>query len=310
MSVKFSIEKLTKASEGHSRSRGGLNIDEIKEYLLYHRFTEQQLSVVRSELQNMLKTTLNLPQMPQMPQMPQVPQMPHYQNFIPKPPKTLKEIERDDFVLPESRHIGYKFYFTHDNGGVEFLVYVNTDKKSIYVYKHPKINYRRNKDEDEDESSYESLRIHERKHYFNELINHYQYINIWIPTADETNEWNKNNVDDDFMYDDFADGNSILVQIDKSKYIHIGCQMYEFNLNENVLKYHSYIGPNDVPYPVIIGQNNIYFVLDYKYVDKKHFKKVPESQLINAYYYYYGHMKSFKSLYHVSMSYPVKMISS
>lgn len=162
--------------------------------------------------------------------------------------------------MPESRHIGYKFYFTHDNGGVEFLVYVNTDKKSIYVYKHPKINYRRNKDEDEDKSSYESLRIHERKHYFNELINHYQYINIWIPTADETNEWNKNNVDDDFMYDDFADGNSILVQIDKSKYIHIGCQMYEFNLSENMLKYHSYI-LDQMMYHILLSLDKTTFIL-------------------------------------------------
>ena len=68
---------------------------------------------------------------------------------------------------------------------------------------------------------------------------------------------------------------SILLKID-DKYIFIGDNIYEFTTDEEIIDFKSPIGNSGVPYPVAIGEKNIYFMLDKVYVDKKEIGKTDD----------------------------------
>jgi len=87
------------------------------------------------------------------------------------------------------------------------------------------------------------------------------------------------------------EGNSILLQISENRYMHIGTEAYEFTMEDEVDQYYSMIGNNDVPYPVLLGTRNVYFMLDgdHTFVSRDKFPTtLNKSQWENAYSYYYG----------------------
>ena len=60
-------------------------------------------------------------------------------------------------------------------------------------------------------------------------------------------------------------------------------------MEDEVDNYYSLIGNNDVPYPVLEGKTNVYFMLDYKYVPCSAFEiKMTPKMWEDAYAYYYG----------------------
>jgi len=86
-------------------------------------------------------------------------------------------------------------------------------------------------------------------------------------------------------------GNSILLHVSGKKYIHIGVEIYSFEMEDSVEAYFSMIGGNDVPYPVILGTDNVYFMLEseHNYVPRTNFPtNMNNIQWENAYMYYYG----------------------
>ena len=42
------------------------------------------------------------------------------------------------------------------------------------------------------------------------------------------------------------------------------------DIDDKILEYYSQVGNNDVPYPIIIGEKNLYFMLNKCYVPKEH----------------------------------------
>ena len=87
-------------------------------------------------------------------------------------------------------------------------------------------------------------------------------------------------------------GNTILLRVG-SKYIYIGGEIYEFSLaaNETVQAYYSKIGPNDVPYPVLVGSKNVYILIEKVYVPRALFDRyeMDENEWADASQYYYGY---------------------
>lgn len=61
-------------------------------------------------------------------------------------------------------------------------------------------------------------------------------------------------------------GNSILIQLTENKYQYVGSDIYEFKIEDIITDYISPVGNSDVPYPVAYGSENIYFMLDKKYI--------------------------------------------
>ena len=59
-------------------------------------------------------------------------------------------------------------------------------------------------------------------------------------------------------YDPKFDGNTILLLVN-NYYIYISNNIQKFKINDEIIKYYSFVGNNDVPYPLAIGKKNIYF---------------------------------------------------
>jgi hypothetical protein len=71
-------------------------------------------------------------------------------------------------------------------------------------------------------------------------------------------------------------GNSILLQIEKNKYLYIGDGIYEFSTinNDIIQKYFSPVGKSVIPYPYAIGNKYIYFMIEKTYGKIEDYKKI------------------------------------
>lgn len=57
------------------------------------------------------------------------------------------------------------------------------------------------------------------------------------------------------------DGNTILLKMNDTNYIYIGCKMFSFTSINPIISYHSPVGNNDVPYPYAIDSEKKYYLL-------------------------------------------------
>jgi len=147
-----------------------------------------------------------------------------------------------------------KIYYTHWNGSLPFKVIIT--KNEVYVYK------RNNSDEYNFYKKYKPDKVYIGK---SKLGDH--------PP-------NKSKL---------FDGNTILLQFGKRKFISIIQDIVEFSLpiNDSPVKYYSLVGNSDVPYPVLEGKNNIYLLLDFYYIPKSKFPKNMKN-FEKTYDYYYN----------------------
>lgn len=172
--------------------------------------------------------------------------------------------------LDKNIHKNYKTYFINDNGNKPFLVAIKNNIAKIF-----KINKNiENKD-------------NQPEYYYNQLIKEYKFNKIFIPKGYDKIDIINNIIKD---YKEYQ-GNSILLETNDN-YVYIGTQIYEFNINDEIINYYSPIS-GDVSYPVAIGNENVYFMLDKKYVELSHFDNFKKIDFINAYGAYYGKLKKY-----------------
>jgi len=165
---------------------------------------------------------------------------------------------------------GAKKYLIHDNGGRPFKVDVSG--KSVEIYKG---EYARNNN---GSINYDIIN-------YTMLVKKLTVKEVHvgqspcIPAADACGAFGK--------------GNSILLHVSGNKYIYIGHEIYEFTMEDAFEAYYSMIGNNDVPYPVVLGSKNVYFMLDHSYLPREVFKvKMTSNMWADAYSFFFG----FKSL--------------
>lgn len=170
-------------------------------------------------------------------------------------------------------HKGCKKYYIHDNGGRPFLVCIKN--KDALIYKIPDEIYK-----------YNGKNI--KDYHYSELVEKYHFEEVFIPKGYDGADIHYNKR---LIHIKKDDGNSILLKL-KNKYIYIGHIIYEFTPKDEIIKYYSPIGNNDVPYPLAVGEDNVYFMLDQKYVPLKYFEGFNTVELVNGYQYYYGHSGS------------------
>ena len=163
---------------------------------------------------------------------------------------------------------GVKSYLIHDNGGRPFKVEVSG--KTVEIYKGEYRKLADGKTIDYDNMDYDRL------------IKKYTVKDVHvgksdcIPAADGCGK--------DFI------GNTILLSLPGKKYIHVGRDIYEFTMEDDLDVYYSLVGNNDVPYPILLGSKNVYFMLDYTYLPRDLFKaKMTAADWSDAYQYYYGY---------------------
>ena len=196
--------------------------------------------------------------------------------------------------------VGYKKYFTHNNGGRPYLVYVGKNDVHIYIRDEKKYYIDWDNYSDDDKKN---------AWMYIKLVKSYKPLTVFIGKSplNEMTEFSGG-------YGKKFDGNSILLKIAKNRYVYIGPLIYEFSTNNDIIiAYWSPVGNNDVPYPFAYGEKNIYFMLDNTYVPLDRFpelKNLSKVEKTDLYKYYYGHtndkikyekfakkMKSFKIIH-------------
>ena len=81
-------------------------------------------------------------------------------------------------------------------------------------------------------------------------------------------------------------GSSVLLQTSKSRYVFVGGrEAYAFTAtNDSILKFHSLVGNSAVPYPVAVGKEFVYMMLDHVKVPKHHFRGTDLRDAYGTYY--------------------------
>ena len=145
---------------------------------------------------------------------------------------------------------GNKKYITHDNGCRPFIVIHKKKNNHVNVYSN--------------EEGY--------------LIAKYKHASRVFPGIGRTE------------YYSFEYGSSVLVNIEGNKYVYIGDSIYEFDTPDNdvIIEYYSLVSNNDVPYPVAVSDNYVYFMLDHVHIKKTEF--INYNNWMDAYSYFYGHI--------------------
>ena len=139
----------------------------------------------------------------------------------------------------------------HDNGGRPFIAYVsrNDDEpkdavirnhpRRVCVYRVPEDVYTWEEDwkgGDDNHDLYSQLVLQ---------LDHPQKVFIGVDIADPQ-----------------RNGNSMLVQTGAHTYVSIGWNIYSFTARDTIRTYYSNVGNSDVPYPVAIGENNLYLTIE------------------------------------------------
>ena len=163
-----------------------------------------------------------------------------------------KKCETKSYV--SANKIKQKSYLIHDNGGRPFQVKVNKTEINVFT------------------------------HGVNDTDNGEVYDVPVLTITGFLGYWNGY----DPAHKQFV-GNSILVQLDAHTYISIGCSIQLFKTEDVIYDYYSEVCGSDVPYPVALGENNVYFMLDMKLLKNELIPKTITP--LNMYGYYYGHIK-------------------
>ncbi len=164
-----------------------------------------------------------------------------------------------------------KIYYTNDEGFKPYKVVVNIDNTIIYK-----------------ETTLES---NEYDRFVQEYIPHEIHIG-----NSHLNILCDNNVKGVTCVT--CEGNSILLKVRKSKinnnefvnkdfkYVFIGHNVYEFEIeNDDIFEAFYSIVDDEISYPILLGKKNIYFLLDYVFIPRKHFPK--NINIEDSYNYYY-----------------------
>jgi hypothetical protein len=165
--------------------------------------------------------------------------------------KIILKKDNEEYKIIKENMKGYKSYFIHVNDKRPLLVYIKDN--NVYIYK---ISNKYNimlSDICKDDSK--------NKWMYTKLVNKYVSEEIFIGKSIKTP-----------IYATFGpdtNGNSILLLLEDSKYLYIGSEIYQFTITptDKIIKYYSGIGNNDVPYPVALGEKNVYFMLDKRYIN-------------------------------------------
>ena len=135
-------------------------------------------------------------------------------------------------------------YVLTHNRFITYIVLIFTDLKKAQIYKIPKRN-----------SPHQEI----------EILMSFDYLHVFGP--------DQNNKDGTFLF-----------KIENKKYIHVGKNLFSFETNDEVEMYSSKHGFNDVKFPFAHGKENIYFMLDQKYIPLQEYEN---STVKNEYEYLY-----------------------
>lgn len=167
----------------------------------------------------------------------------------------------------------YTTYLTHNNYLRPYMIKVYNNIKKIQIYKKSSIT-----NSNQQPTKHTSNHINKNNNNphnknisrYTQLVKTYKVAKLFIGKPiinDNAYKYYKTKNKADL----FGKGNSILAKIGNNKYVFIGECIYEFTTTEPILEFYSPIGSNDVPYPVAISNNYVYYLISagkYGYLPK------------------------------------------
>jgi len=204
----------------------------------------------------------------------------YIQEFLFDPKKKFLEKDNETYKDIKSLNEDATTYYTHDNGGRPFLMYIleaqepreDRETQKVRIYKIPKETHYFV----EDDISHD---------YYVELVAEYDAVNIFIGHS-PLNDITKFSGGHGPRFD----GNTNLLDLGDGKYVYVGEEIYEFTTDDRIIRYYSPVGNNDVPYSFAVGEKYVYFMADNAYISREIYdEKVPLSETeTDGYLYYYG----------------------
>lgn len=177
----------------------------------------------------------------------------------------------NSFVL--KKNISPKIFLIHDNGSRPFQVIINEHTIDIYKggYKKSTADVNTSEDDDDNNDEYdEDIIVYDER-----ILRITNFIGYFY--GFDTSPFEMHN-------------NSVLVKITNKKYIYIGSEIYSFYTDEIITDYISYMGNNNVPYPVAYSENYVFFMADRKIISRNELKtQVTVANADDLYCEFYGH---------------------
>jgi len=149
----------------------------------------------------------------------------------------------NSYIAREKLTVKNRVYSTHYNGDRPFIVVVNNANIYVYTYQNH-------------QPDIENIKKNYKQNYTKFVLKTDLFDGYW--TGVDTSDYKFH-------------GTTILVKISANRYIFIGNVITQFNTDDEIVTYVSYVGNNAVPYPIAFGVDNLYFMLDNQYVKREEF---------------------------------------
>ena len=118
-------------------------------------------------------------------------------------------------------------------------------------------------------------------HQENEIVMSFDYLHLYRPNEHSEDDHIRKSNNENFLF-----------KIEDKIYIHVGEKLFSFETSEEIVKYSSEHGFNDVEFPFAHGKENIYFMLHQKYILLQEYEI---STMKNEYQYLYKKDEEIKS---------------
>lgn len=182
--------------------------------------------------------------------------------------KTILKPDNKFFDEIKRKNIGSKIYFTLYDGREKYLIYRKNNRINIYE-KSEKYYF---------DSRYSIQKPNRTLWMYTKHLGEFNAKKIFIGKDNATPEFSGRN-----FY-----GNSILLKIDRGKYMFVGHEIYNFEIPmcDEIIDFVSPIGKNMFSYPVAMGNKCLYFMLSKTYVYKATIKQ-PQDSEHDLYHHYF-----------------------
>ena len=139
-----------------------------------------------------------------------------------------------------------------DNTFNKYMVLIFSDSNKAQIYKMPYRN-----------SPHQDI----------EILMSFDYLTLFRQTEHSEDYHIRKPNDENFLF-----------KIGDKKYVHVGKNLFSFETNDEIVKFSSEHGFNDVKFPFAHGKENIYFMLHQKYIPLQEYENLA---LKNEYQYLY-----------------------
>ena len=191
---------------------------------------------------------------------------------------------------------GYKKYLTHWNGGRPYLCYFKKDKLNN---RYDVLIYSQDKGIKLNDKQYEQLITPKGADKFawayTKYVKDYYAEKVFVGIDSQDKSFSRGNTILLKLSNKFIEASTRKVRqrFKLNRYVFIEGEIYEFSTTDKIVKYYSMVGNGDVPYPIAVGEENVYFMLDRKYIPLKYFpKKMKAKDFEEAYDLFYDYTAS------------------